>query len=107
MIYPALGLGWMHDILFLQNKSKTPPSFDEALTDFQGEQRLMADNFSLNLSFFYTWAIDKEKDFLINVHAGYRLGLNHARWKLESGEGLTESPKTSASGFFAGIGFSL
>lgn len=107
LFYPGLGLGLMHDDLLLQDKSKTPPSFENALTSFAGSQHMTTDNLSLNLSVNYSWAINRARDLLLNLFAGYRLGLNHPHWKLETGESLSGAPRSSAGGFFAGAGFSL
>lgn len=105
MLYPGIGIGAMHYSLLLQNKAKTPPSFDGALSNLTGERHLGTDNYSLNLSLSYSWALDQDADFRVGMHAGYRIGLNKARWKLSTGEGLSGSPTTSASGFYTGIDF--
>jgi hypothetical protein len=105
LLYPGLGLSMMEYRLHLQNKSKTPSSYDEALDRLGGEINMHTDNIAINFSIAYDWALNAEKDYLIGLHAGYRLGLNKPHMKLAAGESLSGAPATSAGGFFAGIDF--
>ncbi|MGH2643285.1 MAG: hypothetical protein ACRDE2_05005 [Chitinophagaceae bacterium] len=105
LLYPGIGFGLMEYSLLIQNKSKTPSSYNEALNNPGGEIRMQTGDVSLKFSLSYNWALDAEKDYLIGIHAGYRLGLNKPHWKLLTGGELSGAPTTSASGFFAGIDF--
>lgn len=105
LLYSGLGLGLMEYSLHLQNKSRIPSSYNDALNNPIGEIQMQTGDVSLNFSLSYNWALDAEKDYLIGIHAGYRFGLNNPHWKLSTRERLSGAPTTSASAFFTGIDF--
>jgi hypothetical protein len=105
-IYARLGYGGMMYNVDIHNNSDSG-SFSGALDEYGGSVKIRSrNNQYISLGAGYDWAIDKEKDFLLGVHLGYRIGLGKEKWEIK-GRSYDDSPESSANGFFIGLSVSF
>lgn len=105
-IYTQLGIGSMIYNVNIHNNSNAG-SFSGALDEYEGSVKIKSkDNKYLSIAFGYDWAIDNEKDILLGVHMGYRIGLGKEKWEIK-GNKYDDSPESSAKGLFLGLVLSI
>lgn len=107
LLYPGLGFGWLtNKITYSENLSGQ--SFAQSLQVISGERTFSSNwNFYLNPRIAYDYKFGKQKRLSAGLLAGYRIGLNKPKWKVSDNQKLSDAPKSSASGFYAGIRFTF
>lgn len=90
----------------LYNNVKGTSFFDSISQTNDGSKISSRNNTYAALKAGYDWEIDSERDILIGVRMGYRIGFGKEKWEI-NGNSHDDSPKTSANGFFMGLALSI